>query len=252
MGNGEGSVWMDKQGREERVKVLKKRKNPRATEEEAQRLAQMWKFEQQARRQGAKWIAGLDEAGRGPWAGPVAAAAVVLPTDFYIEGIDDSKKLTAAKRAYLAPKIRQMALDWSVVFLSPQAIDRFNILEATRMAMTQAVLSLTLPPDYLLLDAITLPKLVAVRQEPIIQGDQKSISIACASILAKVTRDQAMEAYETLYPGYGFSQHKGYGTKRHRECLQQLGVSPIHRRTYRPVREVLRWQAGQDEKPYER
>ncbi len=205
---------------------------------ERERLDGMWEFERKAAEQGFRCIAGLDEAGRGPWAGPVAAAAVVLPPDFYLPGVDDSKKLSDKKRTELARDIQKLALDWSVALVAPGKIDEINILEATRLAMTRAVETLVQQPDYLLLDAIRLPK-VALPQEDIIKGDQKSISIACASILAKVTRDRVMEQYDVLYPGYGFVKHKGYGTKQHQEALKKWGVSPIHRRSYRPVREIL-------------
>ncbi len=209
---------------------------------EAERLDQMWIYEREAQKEGYGAIAGLDEAGRGPWAGPVSAAAVILPPDFYLEGVNDSKKLSAKKREQLAAEIRRRALDWSVVLVSPQKIDELNILEATRSAMTQAIQTLSVQPDCLLLDAVTLPGVSGVRQVPIIKGDAKSISIACASILAKVTRDQAMDAYDSLYPGYGLARHKGYGTKQHQEALAAQGVSPIHRFSYRPVREIAERQ----------
>ncbi len=209
---------------------------------EAERLDQMWIYEREAQKDCYGAIAGLDEAGRGPWAGPVSAAAVILPPDFYLEGVNDSKKLSAKKREQLAAEIRRRALDWSVVLVSPQKIDELNILEATRSAMTQAIQTLSVQPDCLLLDAVTLPGVSGVRQVPIIKGDAKSISIACASILAKVTRDQAMDAYDSLYPGYGLARHKGYGTKQHHEALAAQGVSPIHRFSYRPVREIAERQ----------
>lgn len=150
-------------------------KRTRNHAEEAQRLDGMWQFERGAFQKGFQCVAGLDEAGRGPWAGPVTAAAVVLPSDFYVEGVDDSKKLSPKKREALAQEIRQKALDWTVVLVSPQKIDRINILEATKEAMTRAVQALTFQPDYLLLDAISLPQLAQIPQESLIKGDQKSI-----------------------------------------------------------------------------
>lgn len=209
-------------------------------EQEQERLNIMLSYEKSAKNKGHSMIAGLDEAGRGPWAGPVSAAVVILPDDFYLEGVNDSKKLTEKKRKYLAEKIKKMALDWSVVFVNPVLIDEMNILEATRFAMTEAVKSLRIKPDYLLLDAITLPELIEIPQKPIIKGDQKSLSIACASILAKVMRDEAMKNYNTIYPGYCFDKHKGYGTKLHKENLDKLGICPIHRLSYKPVQKVYK------------
>jgi ribonuclease HII len=202
--------------------------------EEINRLQELSRFETQYYEQGMRYIAGIDEAGRGPWAGPVTAAAVILPPGFQLEGVDDSKKLSARKRQALAPQIKAGAIDWAVVSISPQYIDRHDILLATKAAMRAAVEALKPLPDFLLIDAVQLDDINS-KQRALIRGDQLSISIACASILAKVTRDEALENYEQLYPGYGFAQHKGYGTKAHQENLLRLGACPIHRKSFKPV-----------------
>ncbi len=177
-------------------------------------------------------ICGIDEAGRRPLAGPVVAAAVVLPKECGILGLNDSKKLSPARREALYKEIREKAVSFGVGVVSPGVIDEINILQATYEAMRQAVSALTVSPDRFLNDAVVIPGIEAERQVSIVKGDAKSVSIAAASILAKVERDHMMEAYDGLYPQYGFARHKGYGTKAHMEAIRAFGMCPIHRRTF--------------------
>ena len=176
-------------------------------------------------------ICGIDEAGRGPLAGPVAAGAVILPKDCRILYLNDSKKLTPARRDVLFDEIREKAVAFSIGISSPERIDEINILQATYEAMRKAVAGLSVPPDLLLNDAVTIPE-VQIRQVPIVKGDAKSVSIAAASILAKVTRDRMMEEYDAMWPEYGFAKHKGYGTAQHIAALKEYGPCPIHRRSF--------------------
>ncbi len=176
-------------------------------------------------------ICGIDEAGRGPLAGPVVAAAVILPKDCQILYLNDSKKLSQQKREFLYEEITKKALAYGIGMASPGRIDEINILRATYEAMSQAVEKLGILPDILLNDAVTIPG-IDIMQVPIIKGDAKSVSIAAASILAKVTRDRMMTEYDKIYPQYGFAKHKGYGTALHIEALHKHGPCPIHRRTF--------------------
>ena len=176
-------------------------------------------------------ICGIDEAGRGPLAGPVVAGAVILPADCEILWLNDSKKLSPEKRELLYDEIMEKASAVGVGMASPARIDEINILQATYEAMREAVAALGVEPDLLLNDAVTIPG-VTIRQVPIIKGDAKSVSIAAASIIAKVTRDRLMAQYDEILPGYGFARHKGYGSKEHIEALKKLGPSPIHRKTF--------------------
>ncbi len=196
----------------------------------------MLEFETIARRQGFRTIAGVDEAGRGPLAGPVVAAAVVLPENLLIPGVNDSKKLTASQRNTLYDRIMNEAVSVGLGVSDSQTVDRINILQATLRAMEAAVNSLTLYPDCLLIDGISKTAL-NVHQKTIKKGDSLSLSIAAASIIAKVTRDRMMEEYEEKYPGYGFAGHKGYGSASHMKAIAVLGPTPIHRLTFRGVRE---------------
>lgn len=177
------------------------------------------------------YICGIDEAGRGPLAGPVVAGAVILPKDCSILYINDSKKLSAAKREDLYDVIMEQALAVGIGMVGPQRIDEINILQATYEAMREAIGNLTPPPDLLLNDAVTIPG-VKIPQVPIIKGDAKSISIGAASIMAKVTRDRLMLEYDKIMPEYGFASNKGYGSKEHIEALKKYGPTPIHRRTF--------------------
>ena len=195
-------------------------------------------FETEARRCGYRLVAGLDEAGRGPLAGPVVAAAVVLPRRCLLAGLNDSKQLTEAERERLYGEILQRALGVGVGRASEQEIDAMNILEATRLAMCRAIQALPSVPDYLLLDALELPA-VHLPQRAIIKGDTLSVSIAAASVVAKVTRDRLMGEYHRQYPQYNFQAHKGYGTAEHLRMLAEHGPCAIHRRSFRPVGEAV-------------
>ena len=176
-------------------------------------------------------ICGIDEAGRGPLAGPVTAGAVILPKDCQILYLNDSKKLSEKRREELFTEIKEEAVAWCVKTASPARIDEINILQATYEAMREAIAGLGVVPQLLLNDAVNIPQ-VEILQVPIIKGDAKSVSIAAASILAKVTRDHMMAEYDAIYPGYGFGKHKGYGTAAHIQALKELGPCPIHRRTF--------------------
>jgi ribonuclease HII len=182
---------------------------------------------------------GVDEAGRGPWAGPVTAAAVILDPARPIAGLTDSKKLSEAARDRLAPEIRDRALAWSIAEASPEEIDRLNIREATFLAMTRAVAGLSAKPAAILIDGNALPKNLPAPARAIIKGDLTEPAISAASILAKTYRDAQMKAFCAQHPGYGFSQHKGYGTAAHAEALARLGPCAIHRRSFAPVRVLL-------------
>jgi ribonuclease HII len=195
-------------------------------------------FELEARRRGYRLIAGLDEAGRGPLAGPVVAAAVILPTRCRLVGVDDSKQVSESARVQLYEVIIRRARAVGVGIATEQEIDGLNILEATRLAMRRALASLTPSADCLLIDAVILSNL-AIPSRPIIKGDTLSISIAAASIIAKVTRDRMMAVYHQTYPDYNFLSHKGYGTEEHLQRLAQYGPCAIHRRTFAPVAQLL-------------
>lgn len=203
------------------------------------------RHERDARQRGWLRIAGLDEAGRGSLFGPVVAAVVVLNPKRRIVGLDDSKKLTPDRRCELAPRIREHAIAWAVAEVDASRIDAWNIYQASRQAMVAAISQLNPFPDYLLLDAIELD--LPIEQKSLIHGDARSISIAAASILAKVERDRRMLEFHDLYPQYGLSQNKGYGTPDHLEALRQYGPSPLHRFSYAPVREARCWASGAEQ-----
>lgn len=182
-------------------------------------------------------IAGIDEVGRGPLAGPVVAAAVILDPDKQILGLNDSKKLSLAKRVELFTKIKKEAVAVGIGVVSAEEIDKYNILGATKIAMKKAVSNLNKQPELLLVDAVQLQ--TPIPQETIIKGDLKSNSIAAASIIAKVTRDEMMVEYGREFPGYGFANNAGYGTKEHLEAMKRLGITPIHRRSFSPVKKYI-------------
>jgi ribonuclease HII len=200
------------------------------------------RFERAARQCGWQRVAGLDEAGRGSLFGPVFAAAVILDPRKRIVGLDDSKKLTAERRVILAERIRERAVAWQVTQVDAGRIDAWNIYQASRQAMTDAVARLSVSPDYLLIDAVKLD--LMVEQKSIIKGDLKSVSIAAASILAKVERDLLMMEYDRQFPEYGLASHKGYGTPEHLAALRAYGPTPLHRFSFAPVREARCWAAG--------
>lgn len=184
-------------------------------------------------------LAGVDEVGRGPLAGDVVTAAVILDPDKPIQGLDDSKKLSEKKRESLFDEIQISALSWSISRCSVAEIDELNILQASLLAMKRAVENLHVQPEHVLVDGNKLPQW-HYSAEAVIKGDSRSPAIAAASILAKVTRDREMLEYDRHYPGYGFAQHKGYPTQFHRDAIQRLGITPIHRRSYAPVSESLK------------
>ena len=197
--------------------------------QEKERVENMCVYEKE--NEAFSYICGIDEAGRGPLAGPVVAGAVVLPKGCRILYVNDSKKLSEKKREMLYDVILNEAVSVGVGIVSPERIDEINILNATYEAMREAINNLTVKPDILLNDAVTIPD-VDIEQVPIIKGDAKSLSIASASIIAKVTRDRLMYHYDELYPEYGFAKHKGYGTKLHTDVLKEIGPCPIHRKTF--------------------
>ncbi len=191
----------------------------------------LWEIEDSFREKGYELICGVDEAGRGPLAGPVCAAAVILPWDLEIPGLNDSKKLTDARRRELFPVIREKALAYGIAFASPQEIDEINILQATFLAMERALSQLSVKPDLALIDG-NRSREFGLPVETVVKGDARSANIAAASILAKVTRDDYMIEQSKLYPAYGFEVHKGYGTKRHYAALEEFGPCPIHRASF--------------------
>jgi len=198
----------------------------------------LWLFENKAFQKGFSRIAGIDEAGRGPLAGPVVSAAVIIPISLQIPGMSDSKKLTPKKRNCLYEKIYDLAISVGIGIVDPFEIDRINILQAALLSMAMAVENLAPQPDCLLIDGIFLIS-SALPQEAIPKGDALSVSIAAASIVAKVTRDRLMERYHQDYPQFGFSKHKGYPTKAHKEAIRKFGCCPIHRKSFRGVKEYL-------------
>ncbi len=189
-------------------------------------------YEQSAVSKGYKYVCGVDEAGRGPLAGPVCAAAVILPNDIEIEGLNDSKKLTEKRREALFPIICEKAIAYSVAFGSIEEIEKYNILEATFIAMNRAINSLEIKSDYALIDGNRVPKGIEIPCETIVKGDSKSASVAAASILAKVTRDRLLLEYDKEFPQYGFAKHKGYGTAAHYKAISEFGICKYHRPSF--------------------
>ena len=217
----------DRAGVQKLLEKYRKQKEKLLAEKE--RLAKMRQYEEKYA--GYAFICGIDEAGRGPLAGPVVAGAVILPKDCEILYLNDSKKLSAAKREELYDEIMEKAVAAAVGMASPARIDEINILQATYEAMREAISKLAVEPGILLNDAVTIPEMI-IPQVPIIKGDAKSVSIAAASILAKVTRDRLMVEYDKVMPEYGFAGHKGYGSKEHIEAIKKYGPTPIHRKTF--------------------
>ncbi len=203
----------------------------------AEHFIEMQYYERLAYKEGASFIAGVDEVGRGPLAGPVVAAAVILPKNIEDLGFDDSKKLSASKREEIYRLIQEKAIAIGIGIVDADIIDQVNIYQASRLAMQQAVSELKIQPDYLLIDAMKID--VNTPQIGIIKGDAKSISIAAASIVAKQVRDQMMQEFDELYPGYDFSNNAGYGTPKHLEGLKTKGICPIHRKTFAPIKDYL-------------
>ena len=194
-------------------------------------VEEMLEYENQYLAKGYKFIAGVDEVGRGPLAGPVATAAVIMDLEHLVEGVDDSKKLSEKKREQLYDEILSHAISYKISYKSPEEIDRFNILEATKMCMADSVNGLIVKPDVVLVDALKLEG-VDAEQCAIIKGDAKSYTIACASIIAKVARDRLMVELDSKYPEYNFKKHKGYGTAEHIKAIKEIGSCPIHRKSF--------------------
>ena len=209
--------------------IEKAYKKIEALEKEKARINELWKYEREY--SSYTYVCGIDEVGRGPLAGPVVAGAVILPRDCDILYINDSKKLSEKKREELYDIILEKAITVGLGYASPERIDEINILQATYEAMRDAIRNLSVSPDILLNDAVTIPE-ITCKQVPIIKGDAKSISIGAASIVAKVTRDRLMVDYDTVYPEYGFASNKGYGASVHIEALKKYGPTPIHRRSF--------------------
>lgn len=195
---------------------------------------ELYLWEKRLAARGIRYIAGVDEVGRGPLAGPVAAGAVILPPGLFLPGLMDSKKLSPREREILAAEIKAKSLAWAIGWASVVEIDCLNIAVASRLAMQRAVVALKLKPEHILVDAFTLPG-IRIAQTPLIKGDALSASIAAAAILAKVARDKLMESYDRVFPGYGFSRHKGYPTAEHRAALAAYGPTPIHRKSFKLV-----------------
>ncbi|MDJ0787664.1 MAG: ribonuclease HII [Myxococcota bacterium] len=214
----------------------------REREREGRRLARLFSLRRRLQEGGARFIAGVDEVGVGPLAGPVVAAAVVLEGTPRLEGLDDSKRLTSPERERLDREIRAHVRALHVVEVWNEEIDRLNIYQATLLAMRRAVEGLACRPDHLLVDARTIPR-VAIPQTPLVKGDARDASIAAASIVAKVHRDALMQRLDADYPGYGFASHKGYGTGAHLEAIRRRGPSPVHRRSFAPVSQLPLFQS---------
>lgn len=186
-----------------------------------------------------QYVAGVDEVGRGPLAGPVVAAAVILDPNQPIEGLMDSKKITEKRREALAEEIKEKALAWAIARVDVDVIDEINILQASLRAMSISVSELTQQPDFVMIDGNKIPVDLTIKAEAIVKGDDRVPCISAASIIAKVARDQEMIEMDDIYPGYGLAKHKGYPTKVHMEALQELGVTKIHRRSFGPVKKIL-------------
>jgi len=212
-------------------------RNIKAKELLRNKFVEMSSFEEEAKHNQYKFVAGIDEVGRGPLAGPGLAAAVILPSDFYLPGLDDSKRLSSKSKKYLYEEIQAHALAIGIGIATAKEIDTINIYQATKLAMVRAVENSKVEPDYLLIDAMTLD--VTIPQQSIVQGDSKSISIAAASIIAKVTRDHIMEKLSEKFPYYKFEKNAGYGTREHLDGLEHHGICEEHRVSFAPIRNIL-------------
>lgn len=218
------------------VEAVEKRRH--AHRAEGQRQRKMLRFEQDLWQAGVVRIAGVDEAGVSPLAGPLVAGAVILPVGCHLPGVDDSKKLDATERERLVVDVKAQAVAWGVGVVTAAEVDQLNPYRAGLLAMRRAVLALSIAPEHLLIDARKLPDL-GLPQRAIVRGDSLSLSIAAASIVAKTARDAMMEALDAEHPGWGFAKHKGYGVPEHLEALDRLGASPVHRRSFAPVKKAL-------------
>ncbi len=201
-------------------------------EKEQKRLNKIKEIDEEFFKKGVKYVAGIDEAGRGPLAGPVVVACVIMPQDSMIEGVNDSKKVSEKRREILYGKIIEEALSYGIGIINQEEIDELNILRATKKALTMAVTEMKIKPNVILVDALTGIDTLGIPYKSIIKGDANSYSIAAASIIAKVTRDRIMREWDKIYPEYGFAGHKGYGTARHIAAIKEYGLCPLHRRTF--------------------
>ena len=201
-------------------------------EKEIERLNVLKEFENKLQSEGLKYIAGIDEAGRGPLAGPVVVGIAIMKPDSFIEGVNDSKKISEKKRELLYEQITNEAIDWSVGIVDQNEIDEINILNATKKALHMAITNLKIKPDRILVDALEHIDTCGIPYTSIIKGDAKVYSISAASIIAKVTRDRMMKEYDEIYPEYGFAGHKGYGTAKHIQAIKAYGPCPLHRKTF--------------------
>ena len=201
-------------------------------EKEEERLKQLKQIEEEIYNTGVETICGIDEAGRGPLAGPVVVAAVIIPRDSFIEGVNDSKKVSEKKRELLYDLITKEAIAWGVGIIDQKEIDRINILNATKEGLTTAIKNLEVKPDRIIVDALKGIDTLGIPYTSIIKGDAKCYSIAAASIIAKVTRDRIMRQWDEIYPQYGFEKHKGYGTAMHMQAIREYGLCPLHRRSF--------------------
>lgn len=201
-------------------------------EKEVERLNKLKEFENKLYKDGIKYIAGIDEAGRGPLAGPVVIGCVIMPQDSFIEYVNDSKKVSETKREMLYDKIKNEAIAWSTGIVWQDEIDEINILNATKKALTIAIDNLKVKPDKIIVDALDKIETRGIPYISVIKGDAKIYSISAASIIAKVTRDRIMREYDEIYPEYGFSGHKGYGTAKHIQAIKEYGICPLHRRSF--------------------
>ncbi|WP_288760177.1 ribonuclease HII [uncultured Veillonella sp.] len=213
--------------------------------EEKQRLDAMYVYEDSFYEENRYHVAGVDEVGRGPIAGPVTVAAVILSPHTYIEGLNDSKKLSEKKREALYDEIMEKAIAVRCVSYDAEVIDRLNIYEATRQAMYEAIRTLPVAAEAVLVDAMPLPE-ITMPVESLVKGDSKSASIAAASIIAKVTRDRYMKSLDAEYPGFGFGIHKGYYTELHKEAIENMGITPLHRRSFEPVKSIVQAHGEED------
>ena len=201
-------------------------------EKEEERLKQLKQIEEEIYNTGVETICGIDEAGRGPLAGPVVVAAVIMPRDSFIEGVNDSKKVSEKKKELLYDLITKEAIAWGVGIIDQKEIDRINILNATKEGLTTAIKNLEVKPDRIIVDALKGIDTLGIPYTSIIKGDAKCYSIAAASIIAKVTRDRIMRQWDEIYPQYGFEKHKGYGTAMHMQAIREYGLCPLHRRSF--------------------
>lgn len=214
-------------------------------DKEFERLSKLKQIEENVYDEGFKYICGIDEAGRGPLAGPVVVASVIMPKDSMIEGVNDSKKISETKREKLYDLITQEAISYGVGIINQEEIDEINILNATKKGLTNSIIELKTKPDIILVDALRDIDTLGIPYRSVIKGDAKIYSIACASIIAKVTRDRIMKEWDKIYPQYGLASHKGYGTAKHIAAIKEYGLCPLHRRSF--TKNLFKWKEEKNE-----